>query len=180
MERELIARTEISTTQKGKPVADLFSTDARLQFPVLRLFDLSMLETVGIDPNLAEGDSAVHRFWAYYTESDKLNAQGNPYRDVEYLEQVDTPATATSVDGSAALGELRAIRALLVTVAQTLGVNPDTGELPARSPALMSYGNGNHVGDNQAEQQAFVSYLAAAKEPPTDRDSLRAWFLSQD
>ena len=114
MERELISRIQLSTTQAGKPVVNLYSTDTRLQFPVLTLFDLSALETVGIDPNTLGPDEPLHhRFYAYWTPSDKTNSAGNPYRDVSYLEPLDQPAPANSVDTSATLTELRSIRRLL-------------------------------------------------------------------
>lgn len=113
MERVMIGSVALGKTKGGKPVADLFSTDKRLEFPVLRLFDLSMLETVGINPNELGSDPVHKRFWAYYTESEKTTAKGNPYRDCQYLEPIDKPATTTSTDNSALLAELRAIRTLL-------------------------------------------------------------------
>ena len=184
MERELISRIQLTTTQAGKPVVHLFSTDTRLQFPVLTLFDLSALESVGIDPNaLAPDDELHHRFYAYWTPSDKTNSAGNPYRDVHYLEPLTQPATATSVDPSAALTELREIRRLLVALSKHLApelpIDTETGELTP-GPSLMAYANGDHVADNPKEQQAFIAYLAAEKNCPPDRDALRAWFLAID
>ncbi|NIV30483.1 MAG: hypothetical protein GWN58_13595, partial [Anaerolineae bacterium] len=46
-------------TKSGKPTVELFSTNKRLEFPALVLFDLSLLETVGIDPNTL-GSETVH------------------------------------------------------------------------------------------------------------------------
>jgi len=120
MERELIGSVQLNTTQTGKAVADLFSTDTRLQYPVLRLFDLSALTTVGLDPTTMGNERFHKRFWAYYTVSTKINKDGHPYKDVEYLEPIDQPATATSVDSSELLVELREIRRLLEIIAVKL------------------------------------------------------------
>ena len=104
MQRELIGSVQLNRTTTGKNVADLYSTDTRLQFPVLRLFDLSALTLVGLDP-AAMGKGRVHkRFWAYYTESGKMNSEGNPYRDVHHLEPIEPLPMA--VDGSELLDEL--------------------------------------------------------------------------
>ena len=136
-ERVMIGRTESGTTQGGKPIANLYSTDTRLRHPVLRLFDLSALATVGIDPNLPE--PSYTRYWAHYQESEKKNAAGNPYKDVLYLERLDTPATSTSADNSALLDELRAIRAELIDINQKLDAL-STGPMPpaAKPPADLS------------------------------------------
>jgi hypothetical protein len=57
-----IARVEVGATQAGKTVAELYSADTRLQYPVLILFDLAMLESVGIDPNaLVTTRQPIHR-----------------------------------------------------------------------------------------------------------------------
>lgn len=126
IQRILIGSVELDKTRGGKSVANLYSTDTRLQFPALRLFDLSALEMVGLDPNEMGAERVHRRFWAYYTQSEKANAQGNAYKDVEYLEPLDHLATTTSTDTSAIVAELRAIRALLealVTV-QTAQADP--------------------------------------------------------
>jgi hypothetical protein len=122
IQRELIGSVVRGKTKKGDVVADLFSTDTRLEFPVLVLFDLSMLAQVGIDPNALGTEPVYRRFWAYFTESEKKTSKGNPYKDVQYLEPLDTPATTTSVDSSALLAELRAIRGLLQVVVDTQGL----------------------------------------------------------
>lgn len=183
MERELITRIQLSTTQAGKTVVNLYSSDTRLKFPVLTLFDLSALEAVGIDPNTLGDEEIHHRFYAYWTESDKKNQQGNPYRDVDYLEPIDLPATTTSVDSSAVLIELRAIHSFALALARHLApdlpLDTETGELKT-PPSLMTYANGDRVGDNPREQEAFIAFLAAQKDCPADRDALRAWFVEND
>lgn len=80
-----------NTLNGGKPVVDLFAggKDSKLRFPVLTLFDLSELMVVGIDPNDLNGQEVNCRFWAYYTVGDKVNKDGNPYRDVDHLEAID-------------------------------------------------------------------------------------------
>ena len=189
MNRVLIGSVELDKTKAGKPIVNLYSTDTRLQFPVLRLFDASALLTVGIDPD-SLGTDAVHcRLWAYYTESDKTTSQGTPYKDVQFLERVDAPATATSTDNSALLAELRAIRKLLEVLTGTgaskvvrsvpqaasqSDAEPDTAatDLDATFPR---YGDGSLVSDNEAEIAAFGGYLDVEGHPPRDLVMLRTW-----
>ena len=187
MNRVLIGSVELDKTKAGKPIVNLYSTDTRLQFPVLRLFDASALLTVGIDPD-SLGTDAVHcRLWAYYTESDKTTSQGTPYKDVQFLERVDAPATATSTDNSALLAELRAIRGLLEVLAGTgaskvvrsIPIAPEqppepdaTNDLDATFPR---YGDGSLVSDNEAEIAAFGGYLDVEGHPPRDLTMLRTW-----
>jgi hypothetical protein len=197
MERLLIGKVEIGKTKAGRPVAHLYSTDTRLQFPVLTLFDLSALTTIGLDPAAIGPDGEIRRFWAYYTESEKTTSRGNPYRDIQYLEPVNQPATATSVDTSALLAELREIKGMLRAVlpseaspavddlcpkcdsrpcvCELLGTVVDaiTGELP--TDQALTYGDGSQVGDNHAEQQAYIAYFAATRTAPESLAALRAW-----
>ena len=180
MERTLCGRLIKAATQSGKPVVEIFAADTRLEYPILRAFDLTAVEALGLDPNALTTEPTHLRFWAYWTESDKLNAQGNPYKDLEYLELVDTPASATSVDSSATLAELRKISALLNAIALRLQIDTQTGEIPPADPSLLAYANGDLVGANTREQMTFIDYLAAHQSPPTDRDALRSWLLAQD
>ena len=144
MDRFLIGSFEKATTTTGRDVVDLFDVDTRLEYPVLRLFDLSALAAIGIDPNAIPEGRQFRRFYAYYRESDKRNRAGNPYRDVVHLEPIDTPATAAdpsrvpsaAVDPAALLAELRAIKGLLVTIAKHLHLDP-TATCPA-PPAAAS------------------------------------------
>ena len=114
-QRMLISKIELSETESGKSVVEMYTNNARLRYPELRLFELSELSAVGIDPNsLDDGEARYCRFWAYYTESDKLNQHGNPYRDVTRLEPVEAvPGQAAPFDenmGSAILAEVQAIK----------------------------------------------------------------------
>ena len=170
MDRKLIGSLELTKTTTGKPVVNLYDSDTRLQYPVLRLFDVSALLTVGVDPaGLQPGERHHARFFAYYTESQNTNRHGSPYLDVTHLEPIDTPATAASVDTSQLLGELRAIKALLL---QALGQE----EEPA-PPAALVYQDGRPVNpNNAAEVQAFHAYQSAHDHQiPADIESLRRW-----
>jgi len=115
--RLLVGKIKRGHAESGKPVIEMWSQDARLKYPELRLFDFSALIDVRIDPNsLAEGEERIARFWAIYEEGSKLNQHKNPYKDVLYLEPIDgqeMTAPAPSLDTDAIIEELRAIRALL-------------------------------------------------------------------
>jgi hypothetical protein len=89
-DRTMISRTEFATTKAGRPVAQLFSSDTRLQFPVMVVFDLAMLADVDIDPQSEKGTVIHKRYWATYTVSEKQTSRGNPYRDVTSLEPIST------------------------------------------------------------------------------------------
>lgn len=134
-ERFLIAKTKLGKTLAGKPVGHLYSTDTRLRYPVLILFDLSMLKSVGIDPNTLDEQGVVGRYWAYYEESTtKKTSKGRPYLDVLYLEPIDKPATSTSTDTSALLVELREIKNLLQYLVNRL-IDDSPPATSPRSPA---------------------------------------------
>ena len=108
MERMLV--TKILLNRAGN--VELYARGHRFRDTLL--FDPSDLLEVGIDPNdLPTGQEVAVRFWALYEPSDRLNQNGNPYKDIVALEPADKPAASTSVDESAVLEELRAIRALL-------------------------------------------------------------------
>jgi hypothetical protein len=161
------------------------------QWPDLKLFDLSDLLEVGIDPNgLPVGQEVPCRFWAIYELSEKLNKAGNPYKDVIALERMDGPATATSTDTSALLAELRAIRELLETVAQAQGLPLPAAAIPSRpteanddSPNALDehfprYRDGNTVSDNPHEQEAYDDYVEAEGKAPENVSALRQWVLN--
>jgi hypothetical protein len=159
------------------------------QYADLRLFDLSELSTVGIDPAaLPIGQEQPARFWAIYELSDKVNKAGNPYKDVIALEAIDKPATTTSADNSALLAELRAIRKLLTTMAEAQGLavsqvppepelerEDNDGVLDAQ-PAR--YGDGQAVSDNPAELAAYQAYVNGTGQGPASIETLRAWVLA--
>jgi len=90
--RLLITKIERGETEEGsKPVIEMYEANPRLKWPTLRLFDLSALFEVGIDPNdLALGEERVVRFYAFYVESDRTNQAGNAYRDITRLEAIET------------------------------------------------------------------------------------------
>jgi hypothetical protein len=172
MERLLV--TKLVRTNGTR--ADLYG--ARHKWPDLRLFDLSELATVGIDPAALEvGKETPCRFWAIYELSDKTNQAGNPYKDVIALESIDGPATATSTDTGALLGELRAIRALLEVIASGQGLAlPDMAEIDAAFPR---YGDGSPVGANAAEQAAYNEHIEAEGQPPANVEALRSWYAGR-
>lgn len=185
-ERMLI--TKLVRTERTR--ADLYARGH--QWPDLKLFDLSDLIEVGLDPNgLPIGQEVPCRFWAIYELSDKLNKAGNPYKDVIALERIDGPATTTSTDTSALLVELRAIRELLERLAQAQGLKvpaafatPDSAERSAESPGtldgyLLRYGDGSTVGDNVNEQEAYDDYLLAEGRAPGNVEVLRQWVLAR-
>lgn len=97
--KELIGSFKLSTTRGGRrPVIDLYSVDTRLSYPVLQLFDISMIQDIGIDPlTLVDGEPYHVRFWAYYRTSDKRKSTGSPYKDVQMLEPVNPPLAVAGV-----------------------------------------------------------------------------------
>ncbi len=139
-ERYLITRVKKSQTTTGKTVVDLYSR--RLEFPVLRLFELAELADVGIDHTQLDGQEMHVKFWAYYQESEKTNGRGNPYKDVLYLEPTDGQDTGDDPDLLDALqtliDETRAIKALLQQiVGQTAA--PDPAPAPADPNAHLAH-----------------------------------------
>lgn len=117
-ERIRINKVVLGTTQSGKAVVHLHAPGAQYaRYPALYLFDVGLLISVGINPNSLGSESVHVNIWANYELSEKLNQRGNPYKNVVSLEAIDAPATTTSVDNSAILGELRAIKAILQHIA---------------------------------------------------------------
>ncbi|MBN2129046.1 MAG: hypothetical protein JW741_06090 [Sedimentisphaerales bacterium] len=97
-QRMIIAKVVRSDTKNGKPVAELYGDNMRFEYPELQLFDLSQLLLVGIDPNtLQDGVEHWCRFYAWYVQSDKLNKNGNPYKDVVRLESIALPGPDEAV-----------------------------------------------------------------------------------
>lgn len=184
MKTEAIARVELNSTKSGKPVAELFSANTALQYPVLRLFNLALLEDVGIDPNRLSAERPVHRqFMAHYSTSQKTNGQGVAYKDVIALEGV-----GQRPDTDARSDDLVEIRRLLRLIVEHLEIDtsppPDpppatidttTGEL--KPDPTLRYGDGTPVGLNKAELIAFMAY-AKNGDIPKDIDVLREWVTS--
>jgi hypothetical protein len=157
--------------------ADLFGRGH--QYKDLTLFDISDLADVGIEyEDLPIGQETPCRFWALYTESEKLNQSGNPYKDVVGLEAIDRPAQASSgVSDGAVLEELRGINERLDKIllmleyaangrAEPRSERPETGgykpppanetlpdEPPAAPPAKQS--DAPPLDDAEAKRQFF-------------------------
>lgn len=109
-----IDRIKLSETQEGKPIVELYSEP--LKYAALTLFEsqFGMLFDVGIDPNaLVKGEARYTNFKAYWKELDKLNAKGNPYKDITHLEAINQD---TDLFASILL-ELQAIKAILLAQA---------------------------------------------------------------
>lgn len=179
---------------------------ARHRWPDLRLFDAAELADVGLDwKDLQPGELTPCRFWAHWTPSEKLNQNGQPYKDVVRLEAMDQPASTTSTDTSAIVDELRTIRQLLeillqkeplpslpaTAAAPIPDLCPDCSTRPCichhlppspdpttgeRTDSPITYANGSPVNlDNRAEQDAYGAYILANNAPPQDIDALRTW-----
>lgn len=181
IQRELIGSVARGKTKKGEIVAHLFSTDTRLEFPALVLFDLSMLEQVGIDPNTLDTDPVYRRFWAYYTLSEKTTSKGNPYKDVQYLEPLDAAATTTSVDTSAILAELRHIRRAVEALAVTLGmapIQPEDWAERAEAEQIAALPDNGH--DNGDEPEAPEDLPTFENILPTSAQAMLEWAQGQN
>ncbi|MGD9101381.1 MAG: hypothetical protein PVF45_12950 [Anaerolineae bacterium] len=161
----LITRVKKGQTTTGKTVIELYSK--RLKHPVLRLFELAELKTVGIDHHELDERERHVKFWAYYQESGKTNSEGNPYLDVLYLEPIGgapAPAAGSPAGDAPALlqalqaltGEVRAIKALLAQLAQpAAGVQAQAQPAPAPQPAPPADGKAS------AEQRGAIRRLLA-------------------
>jgi hypothetical protein len=132
-EKLLITKLIVSDTTTGKRVALLFSSDTRLRFPSLTLFDLTMLADVGIDPNaLKKGEEVRKRFWAHWQTSQKENQRGNLYKDVVTLSAFEgdsTPQPTTDLDPvieliQDVLDELHELHAKLDLLLEAIPVPP--------------------------------------------------------
>jgi len=157
MERLLITKVK----RLDATTADLFGR--RHRYPDLRLFDLADLAEAGIPfEELPIGEEVPCRFWAVWEASEKLNKAGNPYKDIIALEGINKPATATSVDNSAIVGELRAIKALLGALVEAQGL-----QVPQGDPG--GDGDGADVGEEHAQEQAASGELEESSE-------LEEWF----
>lgn len=169
--------------------ADLFTKGRK--WPDLKLFDISDLLDVGIDPTILElHKEAPCRFWAHWELSEKLNSEGNPYKNVVALEAIDKPATSTSTDNSAILTELRAIKTLLLQlvpadVGQTNGIPKTPAAEPPEQPepkpqsAPLRYLDTTAV-ENGAERESFLHYVMDRHKPPASLVALRKWYMSKN
>ena len=199
-----ITRLELSQTKSGKPVVNLFG-DSRLEYPILQLFDLSMLAAVCVDPNTLQENKPIYcTFTAHYTESDKLNQKGNPYKDIVKLEanSDQPPATSSQADSLLAdiLMELKAIRALILTQSHTEPVTavsqPTVNPQPKTSTATShpngrvsqpesdlfqyQYGDGTPVPNEPTIRANFNRYRRAHQEQaPANVAELVSWLKSK-
>lgn len=92
-----IDRIELTTTKEGKPTISMFS--GALDFAVLTLFEsqFGWLFDVGIDPNTMEKGTAVYtRFNAHWEFTEKVNKEGNQYRNPTKLEGMARPTSAAA------------------------------------------------------------------------------------
>lgn len=87
-------RADLAQSPNASPnrtVGEVSGVASGHRYKDLTLFDLSDLALVSIDyDDLAEGVETACRFWAHYALSDKLNGNGNPYKDVAGLEPFAT------------------------------------------------------------------------------------------
>ncbi len=112
---------------------------------------------------------------ALWQESEKLNKNNRPYKDVVALEKIDAPATTSSSDNTDVLAELRAIRALLQVLTEAQGLAVPEPDPSGMDSAFPRYGDGSMVSENPAEQQAFSDYVATRGIVPENVDALREW-----
>jgi hypothetical protein len=176
-QRLLITRIERGETDDGKPVVELFEDNPRLKWPSLRLFDLSKLFTVGVDPNeLQQGEERFVRFYACYVESDRVNGQGNPYKDVTRLEGMESDQ-----DGQALQDRLDQIVELLVNIEHHLArmatpvYSADTSDnVQMPDPPSAPRGQPAHRQGDPKPQPA--EKVAPDPEPVLDEDMARKRF----
>jgi hypothetical protein len=198
-ERVRITRVKAGATLAGQPVAELYSHDTRLRFPFLTLFDMSELLTVAINPaDLKKDEYTLCNFWGHYELSTtKKTSEGNPYKDVIRLESIGAPATTTSTDTTAMLGELRAIKALLLQIARALSpdateppvpAQDDEAEAKAKKDFISLYSHatasgktedliaaGKHIPDDESWVEALANLSSALADPPAETwDQARA------
>ena len=135
MDKMLI--TKIKRTDETR--ADLFGKGHK--WPDLKLFDIGELLAVGIAPDdLPIGVEKPCRFLAHYTLSEKLNAGGNPYKDVSHLEPIDNGNRTTAPPAmndamlAAILKELQTQTELLQALVGTVAGSPERPEPGPQEP----------------------------------------------
>ena len=170
--------TKVVRTEANR--ADLYGRGH--QWPDLKLFDLGELAAVGIDPaGLQIGQETPARFWALWEPSEKLNAAGNPYKNIVGLEPGQATAPTEAPDLGEILAELRAIRALLQVMATAQGLQASEPSEPSElDRTFPRYGDGSTLGDNPAELAAYNAHLQATGKPPATVQALRLWYKGQN
>jgi hypothetical protein len=141
-----------------------------LAYPVLRLFPTQrgMLHNVGIDPQEVGVEPFYANFFALYSiNSRKLNARGNPYKDVVDL----VPVSAAIPDPqqellSQILEEVRDIRDYLYE-----RVNPTRSQRPLAVSSLPATADNPETGHGTSERQAPARAPVMPKVP-NEKDQL--------
>jgi len=145
--RYLITKVLANTTKAGKPIVQLFAggEHSRLAYPVLSLFDPAMLLQVGVNPEKLPEHCA---FYAYYTESEKTNAKGNPYKDIIRLESAVATGTTNATSYDPAIHKtLEQINAKLdFLVEQVTGKNaPEQKPVINSIPKSLQFSDGKEI-----------------------------------
>jgi hypothetical protein len=167
--RLLITKIRRGHTERGnKPVVEMWTDNPRLRFPELRLFDLSKLLTVGIDPNtLEEGKIRFCRFWATYTESERQTQRGTAYRDVVHLEE------ALPDDSDDVTELLREQLAILARIEQLLQATFAPREVKPRAAAAVPRAPATQTEPAvAASEPETVAELEAEDKPGAERSLL--------
>ena len=172
-EKLRITRVRRGRTKSGKVIAELRTANTRLEYPELRLFDLDALRQVGIDPNFLTEEDVYCQFFANYELAKKLTSDGNPYKDIVSLEAIDAPATTTSTDNSAVIGELRAIKALLLELAASSEESRSLLARLATLPPMPAFQYPHRiVGLCNSQAQAGLCHPLCLSVSPSDRWSV--------
>ena len=169
--------------RKDNTRADLYAP--RRKWADLTLFEIGMLQLVGIDiDKLVVGVETPCLFYALWENSEKLNANGVPYKDVVGVEPYDgtvdaTEDMATSLQRvAAALDTLNSLMALLLAN-QGIEAPAQPTPQPPPQPAELVYNDGSLVAENDTEKAAFRLYVQAHEgDVPENVDSLRTWFAA--
>jgi hypothetical protein len=177
--KKLIVRIELGHTEDGKAVVEMYEENPRLKYPSLRLFELSQLFSVGIDPNeLEQGEERYTRFFAYYTESERLNGQGNPYLDIVRLEAIPGPQSRAQQTLDAMLAALRQIDQRLAVACGLLEVLAEGEDLEPepKSPAQQETHSPAQQETHSPAQQETHSPAQQETPPVLNEDQARRKF----
>jgi hypothetical protein len=189
-----IDRIERSTTQAGAPIFEFYSEP--LKHSVLTLFesDFGMLLSVDIDPNAITGKHYTC-FIAHFVEGEKLNQNGNPYKNITHLEACD----GSNQMLADILLELKAIKALILAGSSIEGEPEPAREVVPEAPpqrrdrsaittapaapadeAMFDYVYGDGTTASPNHHTLFNAYRRAHNEqPPQDFEAARVWFNSK-
>ena len=102
--RSLVSAIEVTPLEKnaqGKLEGHVKLYFRGHRYESAKLFDTADLLGVGIDPQeVPVGDLHPVRFFAVWHDSDKTNAKGNPYRDVDFIESAEGLTPVTDSNGT--------------------------------------------------------------------------------